>query len=203
MELQATGEATPAGSLSASPTLPADTATPAPLPSPTLLVMFPAPPQTPTNAPQLQSAAMARQAQAAARFPYELQAGGPKYLPNFSRPALGCAVQSVAGQVFDLTGKPVKLLVVNVQGALNGKAIDNVGMTGNTTNYGPGGYEVDLGTKAFASSHTLFLWLTDLNGNPISDRIYFDTYADCQKNITLLNFQVNLPYKVFAPLIRR
>ena len=137
------------------------------------------------------------------QFRYQVQSGSPKYLPNFSRPALGCAIQSVAGQVFDSNGNPVKLLVVNVRGVLNGKTIDTLGLTGNTTNYGPGGYEVDLGTQVYGSSHSLYIWLSDLEGNPISDRSYFDTYADCQKNITLLNFQITLPYKNYLPIVSR
>ncbi|HVN53816.1 MAG TPA: hypothetical protein VMT46_05750 [Anaerolineaceae bacterium] len=199
-------ESTPIDPPQSSSTPPNITITQISIPLLTPTATIPVPTSTPGDPPsvtfQPQPTAPAAQGQAM-QFRYQVQSGSPKYLPNFSRPALGCAIQSVAGQVFDSNGNPVKLLVVNVRGVLNGKTIDTLGLTGNTTNYGPGGYEVDLGTQVYGSSHSLYIWLSDLEGNPISDRSYFDTYADCQKNITLLNFQITLPYKNYLPIVSR
>jgi hypothetical protein len=91
------------------------------------------------------------------------------------------------GQVFALDSTPVNQLVVELGGTLNGQAISQISLTGTATEWGPGGYEFALATHPIESSGTLWLRVLDLNGDPVSDRIYFTTYNDCSKNVILIN----------------
>lgn len=172
----------------------------------------PLPSLTPTNPPTSVPADVSVQAGAQSflaqtdPFQYEIQPGSPAYLSNFSRPDLGCGVQSVAGQVFEKDKNPVNPanpIIINVSGVLNGKTIDDVGITGNSVAYGPSGYEVNIATQPYASTHAVSIWLTDLSGKEISDHFSFDTFADCQKNLILINFQTNKPYKYYFPHVNR
>jgi len=142
--------------------------------------------------------------QAATPVPsYGKQADSPVYLPNFGRPEMGCNWMGVAGQVFGPDGNPMKLVVVNVSGILDGQAVANLGITGNALAYGPGGYEVDLNGGVKGSTQTIWVQLTDLQGKPISDRYYINTFADCQKNLILLNFSFQGGYRLYFPVINR
>ena len=94
----------------------------------------------------------------------------------------------VAGQVFDLSGNPAKNIVIIVDGKLNGANVNAIGLTGMTNLYGPGGYEVVLSDKPVASSGTLTLTVFGLDGIAVSAPVSFNTNADCQKNLTLINF---------------
>jgi hypothetical protein len=89
--------------------------------------------------------------------------------------------------VFALDSTPVKQLVVELGGTLNGQAISQLSLTGAATQWGPGGYEFALADHPIDSSGTLWLRVLDLNGDPISNRIYFTTYSDCSKNAVLIN----------------
>jgi hypothetical protein len=119
---------------------------------------------------------------------YLVQKGTPIFVQNFAHPSEGCQWLSIAGQVFDPSGNPVKNLVVNVTGTLNGHPIDLLGLTGQADQYGPSGYEIQLGTAPQASTGTLSIQLLDLEGNPLSEKIPFNTSADCTQNVVLINF---------------
>jgi hypothetical protein len=123
-------------------------------------------------------------------MPFVLHEGDPVAIPNIAHPDLGCNWMGVAGKAYDLSGAPiVQGLFVQVGGTLNGIPIDEqLGMTGMVNDYGPGGYEFTLGDKPLASIQTLWVQLFDQAMIPLSDQIYFDTYADCDKNLILINF---------------
>lgn len=121
--------------------------------------------------------------------PYQVQPSSPVYLQNFTHQTLGCNWLGVAGQVFDASGAPVLNLVVVVEGFLNDQPVEALGLTGLAGSYGPGGYEIQLANSAVASSQSLFITLFDLNGTPLSDPVVFDTVADCNKNVVIINFQ--------------
>ncbi len=124
---------------------------------------------------------------------YIVQPGTPAWLPNFSHPEEDCNYQAVAGQVFDLDGLPVQNLVIEVKGQFDGEEIDLLTLTGVTPIYGPGGYELVISNHLVNSSDSLYLQIFDLTGRKISHQVYFDTFADCSKNLVLINFsQVNL-----------
>ncbi len=120
---------------------------------------------------------------------YQVQPSSPVYLQNFAHQNLGCNWMGVAGQVFDASDTPVKNLVVVVEGFLNDQAVNQLGLTGLAPAYGPGGYEIQLASSAIASSQSLFVTLYDVNGTALTVPVVFDTVADCNKNLVLINFQ--------------
>lgn len=122
-------------------------------------------------------------------MPYALQPNSPVYIQNFVHSDKGCNWMGVAGQVFDKAGKPVAGLVVVVEGSLGQRVLDEVTLTGLSTSYGPGGYEIVLDTKTAASSNSLFISLHNLAGTPLTNRIPFNTFTDCTKNLIVINFK--------------
>ena len=104
-------------------------------------------------------------------------------------PELGCNFLGIAGQVFDLRGSPVLGIRVQVNGWLGDEYILLYGMSGLAQAYGIGGYELKLAETPAASRGDLFIRLLDQQGIPLSDRIYFDTYADCARNLVIVQFQ--------------
>jgi hypothetical protein len=124
----------------------------------------------------------------AAGKPYVLQPGSPTWLPNFTHPEAGCNWMGIAGQVFDADNNPVTSLVVEVGGDLEANQILSLSLTGVAPVYGSGGYEVPLSDRPIESSKTLWLQVHDLEGRELTDRIFFDTFADCNRNLILMNF---------------
>lgn len=156
---------------------PADTPTPTytALPSATATLI-----PTPTAAPSATPTAFAPQ--------YHLQEGSPAYLSNFAHPNQGCGWMGVAGQVFGVDEKPVANLVVIVEGVLAGETLDLLGVAGANTDYGPGGYEIILAKEALASSRALSVRLHALDGSPLSEAVLIDTFADCARNLVVINW---------------
>ncbi len=62
-------------------------------------------------------------------------------------------------------------------------------MTGTSTVYGEGGFELTLGTKAVNSTNTVWVQIYDLASKPLTDKVYISTSSDCAKNLTLVNFK--------------
>lgn len=124
-------------------------------------------------------------------FPIKLQSGSPAYIKNFANSSDGCEWMGVAGQVFDEDGKPLLNSVVMVNGKIDGKTFENVGVTGvpEADIYGPGGFEIKISNNIFASEKLLSIQVFDLNGIPISEAVFFDTFVDCGKNLVIINFQ--------------
>lgn len=124
-------------------------------------------------------------------LPYTLQVEAPVYIKNFAHTGAGCDWLGVAGQVFDANGDPVLNLVLVATGTLNGKNLNLTAVTGipEADVYGPGGYEIQLADEALASSQSLRIQVYDLQGNALSEAYVFDTYADCTKNLAIINFK--------------
>lgn len=124
-------------------------------------------------------------------FPFTLQSGTPAYIKNFAHPSDGCDWLGVVGQVFDRDGQPLINHVVMVTGKIEGITVDFVGVTGipQADIYGPGGFEIRVADHVFASEKALFIQVFNLDGIPISDSFPFDTFADCEKNLVIINFQ--------------
>ncbi len=106
-----------------------------------------------------------------------------QYDPNRS-----CSWMGVAGQVFDLQGTPVRGIRIVLQGVLDGQQIESISMSGTALIYGPAGFELYLGDKTTASTGQLTVQLVDQAGLPLSAKIPFDTYAECEKNLIWLDF---------------
>jgi hypothetical protein len=119
---------------------------------------------------------------------YGPQSGTPIQSQNFVNSTSGCSWQGIAGQVFDKSGNPVSSVVVKGGGTWNGSNVTLLGLTGAATGYGEGGYELVLGTKAVASTQTVWVQLYDLAGKSLSKQIYVSTSSDCTKNLVILNF---------------
>jgi hypothetical protein len=117
-----------------------------------------------------------------------LQGSTPAALQNFAYPDAACNWMGLAGQVFDKAGVPVANLVVNVGGTLKDAPVDLLGMTGMTQVYGPLSYEVKLSDQAIDAPSGLWVQLSNTDGQPVSPKFPFPTYADCTKNLVVMNF---------------
>jgi hypothetical protein len=164
-----------------SPTLePTSTFTPSPTytPSPTVT---PFSLNTPTLTPTSEVRGM----------PFVLAPGTPVSTSSLAfHPEAGCNWMGVAGQVFDLSGAPISGQQVRIGGVLAGKPLDMLSLTGLTSAYGTAGfYEFTLGDKPIASKGTLWVQLLDQAGLAMSEKIYFDTYDNCDKNLIFINFK--------------
>ncbi len=129
----------------------------------------PAPPTTPSPTP----------------FPLVLQLDGVTAAQGFK----GCSWTGIAGQIFGPNnGLPISYLLVHLEGVWNSRAFDQDAITGSAPEYGPGGYEFNLGTQPVASDRTLWVQAVDAAGMPLSERVYLTTYADCEHNLLIVNF---------------
>jgi len=126
-------------------------------------------------------------------MPVVLHEGSPQYIPATSfHPDLGCKWLGVAGQVIDINGAPVQGLIVELGGILAGENIGNptvLQATGLARAYGDAGYEMKLGDEPVNSSGTLWIQILDQAGLPLSEKIYFYTFDDCQKNLIIIYFK--------------
>lgn len=94
----------------------------------------------------------------------------------------------VAGQAYDLQQAPMVGITVRLGGYL-GKTLSQLSLTGTALQYGPAGYEFLVSDTVQASREAVWVMLLDQAGVPLSGRIYFDTYNDCEKNLILINFR--------------
>lgn len=150
--------------------------------APTLTTTF-VPSQTPTKVPSVTPTA----------FPYTVQAGTPVYTTNFGYPDAGCNWLGVGGQVFDENGSPVINLVVWVRGSIENTPFEAIVLSGTAEGdkYGPGGYEAIIHNAVLETSGIFSIQILDLNGNILTDQVFFDTYAQCDQNLILINFTRN------------
>ncbi len=129
-------------------------------------------------------------AEASKDYAFELQQGSPSAIAasDFHQTA-ACDWSGVAGQAVSLNGEALKGLFVQLGGSMPGvDSIDNLVMTGLAPQYGQGGFEFTLANSLVASSGSLWIQLLDPQNLPLSGRIYFDTYDDCQKNLVIIYF---------------
>ncbi len=125
----------------------------------------------------------------AAVFPFIAKGDPAPVASTLFHPEAGCNWQGVAGQVFDLQGRPVIGLVVRLTGTYNGKQIEYTMLTGTAQAlYGDSGYEFNLGSQPVSAEMNLTVQLTDQSFQPMSEKITFSTSADCTRNLVLVNF---------------
>lgn len=116
--------------------------------------------------------------------------GDPKAIDaTLFDPNHGCTWMGVAGRAYDLQNGPATKLEVQLFGILNGNLLNLTSLTGTSTQYGPSGFEFTLANKPVASTQRLSIRLVDQAGIPLSDRVFFDTYSDCTKNLVVINFK--------------
>jgi len=145
---------------------------------------------TPTKTPIPTSTSTPTKTATAIVMQYEVQPNSPVYMQNFAHPELGCNWLGVAGQVFDKSGTPVKNLVIVVEGTLNNKPVELLGLTSGSlaSDYGIAPYEIQIASQVVASEAALMVTVYDLSGNMLSLPVAFNTYSDCTKNLVIVNF---------------
>lgn len=119
---------------------------------------------------------------------YMVQPGTPLATYNIPHEAAGCAWLGVGGQVFGSDTAPVLGINILVGGTLDGHQVGSLGTTGMETNIGEGGYEITLADHPIDSRGTLWIQVVTAIGDPLSEKIYFDTVNDCERNFILVNF---------------
>jgi hypothetical protein len=125
-------------------------------------------------------------------YRYILQAGTPAFTANFAELDAGCNWMGIGGQVFSKNDEPVDGLIAEVGGSLAESTILSLALTGGSAVLGPGGYIVKLSDQPIASESSLWIQLFDLGGTPMSERVYFSTFAGdeaCEKNLVIVNFR--------------
>ncbi len=118
---------------------------------------------------------------------YMLQAG-PFYLPNFAHPDAACDWLGVAGQVFDQEGLEILGLKVIAGNVTNVEGNHWESLTGLSTAYGLGGYEIRLSDEPADSTGVYWVQVVDQDNQPLSTQVFFDTFQDCERNLVLVNF---------------
>jgi type VI secretion system secreted protein VgrG len=168
------------------PTLtPVSSATWTPLPSatlpdtPTPITITPSPTTSPLPPPP-----------PAGGYPFEVRKGNPKAIPNIYHPELECKWMGVGGQVIDMSNAPVIGLIIQLGGVLPRVKIpeNTMSLTGLALSYGRSGYEFKLSDLPIPSRGLLWVQLLNQSGGPLSDKVYFDTYDNCDQNLVIIDF---------------
>ena len=120
-------------------------------------------------------------------YAFEPLDGSPSAIPGTSfHPELGCDWIGVAGQVLGMNDEPVRFIIVHLGGTLEGQTVDSLIATGMATAYGPAGYEFIIANRLVATNDSLWIQLEDVQGLPLSDKIYFDTFDNCDQNLVII-----------------
>jgi len=124
-------------------------------------------------------------------MPYDVASGSPVAISSVTfHPEAGCYWMGVAGQVLDISGAPVSTgVVIQLSGVIGGDFVDITSLTGIAPQYGQSGYEFFLGDRPIASNNTLWVQLIDQAGRALSEKIYFETFDDCSRNLVFINFK--------------
>lgn len=106
-------------------------------------------------------------------------------------PELACNWQGIGGTVVDSNNADVLGMVISLTGFYNGKAKNELTVSGIAPAYGKSGFEFFLGAVPLASKGELSLQLLDQNSIPLSGVTEIDTFNDCSKNLILMRFVKN------------
>jgi hypothetical protein len=122
-------------------------------------------------------------------FSFAIQANPTAIDATLLDPSHDCAWMGVGGRVYDLQNGPATKIEMQLFGILDGKLLNETSLTGTAIQYGPAGFEFTLANKSIASNQRLWIRLVDQSGVPLSDRVFFDTYSECSKNLVIINFK--------------
>lgn len=124
-------------------------------------------------------------------MPFKVIQGDPVALENYGHQELGCNWMGVTGRVFDLTDAPIAQgLTVQLGGTLDSMPVEKRALIGAAAQYyGPGAYEIPLADRPIDSSYTLWVQLLDQADIPLSEKVYFDTFGECEKSLILIDFK--------------
>ncbi len=118
------------------------------------------------------------------------QEGSPDAIPFSIYSDVGCNYLGVGGRVIGLDGSPVTPgVIVRLAGTLEGKRISLDTLSGTVTQFGESGFGFQLADHPITSKGTLYVQLLDQAYLPMSGRIYFDTYDECDKNLIFITFR--------------
>jgi hypothetical protein len=105
-------------------------------------------------------------------------------------PDLACAQWAgIGGTVIDNNGSHIIGFAVVLRGSLDGKIVEQLTVSGINKEYGQSGFEFKIGDAPIASKGTLYVQVLDQAGIPLSDKIYVNTSAECNKNLVLVRFK--------------
>ena len=111
------------------------------------------------------------------------------YIPSTNfHPDKGCNWLGVGGKVLGTDGKPLINQYIQMGGTLDAKSINYLTLSSTASIYGASGFEFVLSDHTIASSQTLWIQLFDINFKPMTNKIYFDTYVDCARNLVMFTF---------------
>jgi TolB protein len=116
-------------------------------------------------------------------FPFALTDEGIAARSNFANTA-GCDWLGISGQAFARNGEPLAGLIVRLEGA----GLKREALTGSKPEYGPGGYEIQVADYVATTTGVYRVQLRDPRGQPLSDWVVVDTFADCARNWLMVNF---------------
>lgn len=171
---------------------------PTPLPTETVLknLLTPTPSATPTLEPTLILATPLPEESNPSgtptspyRYAFAVQGKPNAVSAALYHPERTCDWMGVAGRVFDIQGSPAIGIRVLLQGYLGGKSVNLLSLTGTASLYGPSGFEFTLADRPVASRGMLYIQLLDQADLPLSPQITFDTFAECEKNLILIDFK--------------
>jgi hypothetical protein len=118
-----------------------------------------------------------------------MEKGSPVYQPS----PKGCAWLGVAGVVYDAAHIPINNLFVELGGKFSDQPITMKVVTGPIHNSDGGEFEFRLADKPTLSLNSLWIQLLDGNRVPLSDKIVFNTYEGCDRNLVGINFSETGP----------
>lgn len=123
-----------------------------------------------------------------AGFSLSPQPGSPQRLPNFVVTDNKCKSSGLGGQIFTSSGQPISGLLVEVSGTLAGNRIFGLSISGSRREIGPGGYYIQLPDQPIPEAAFVDVRLLDLKGNVLSPWASVRIGADCQSNLSVMNF---------------
>jgi hypothetical protein len=103
-------------------------------------------------------------------------------------PETDCKWLGVGGKVLDAKNQGLPYQTLQLGGYLNGANENHINLSGSASAYGPGGFEFVLGNQPFDSTQSLWIQLFDNTGKMLTNRVYFDTFTDCNKNLVMIVF---------------
>lgn len=175
---------------------PASSETPLPTDTPQSQVgvppLLPSPTSSPAGSSEVSALPTETPAPTEPVWPYQVQIGTPRRMPNLFHDNGTCQWMGVAGQVLDVNGAPVTdFIAIEVTGQIAGLPVNQLTSAGMAPDYGPAGFEITLANQPLGSNGALQIRLYDANLKPLSAPVTFDTVPSCQENLILINFTAN------------
>lgn len=104
-------------------------------------------------------------------------------------PDLACNWLGVGGSVLGIDNQPLQFQSIQLGGMLGEGLVNQLKLSGSAPAYGNSGYEFVLGNKPIASTQTLWIQLFDNTNKALTEKIYFDTFDDCSRNLVKITFK--------------